>query len=210
MTSVSWGDIADKPTLATVATSGSYNDLIDKPSLEGFATKSELESEVTTINSSISAVEAKIPDTSKFVTTDTEQTITGNKVFTGTLQAASLSDGTTTKTMTEVLSGGGGSTTYMHSLKLINDGNVKINAWANLYTKSETPFDKDTLTSWFIAKGLTNILANGVFKRGSYLYVVTNIKLESEKLYFGATDLKDGTADNFSIQLVEDTVVAID
>lgn len=43
------------------------------------------------------------------VTTDTEQTITGKKVFTGTLQAASLSDGTTTKTMTEVLAGGGGS-----------------------------------------------------------------------------------------------------
>ena len=36
------------------------------------------------------------------VTTDTEQTITGKKVF-GTLQAASLTDGTTTKTMTEVL-----------------------------------------------------------------------------------------------------------
>ena len=47
----------------------------------------------------------EIPDTSKFVTTDTEQTITGNKTFTGTLQAASLSDGTTTKTMTEVISG---------------------------------------------------------------------------------------------------------
>ena len=38
------------------------------------------------------------------VTTDTEQTITGKKVF-GTLQATSLTDGTTTKTMTEVLSG---------------------------------------------------------------------------------------------------------
>lgn len=39
-----------------------------------------------------------------YVTTDTEQTITGKKVF-GTLQAANLSDGTTTKTMTEVISG---------------------------------------------------------------------------------------------------------
>lgn len=38
------------------------------------------------------------------MTTDTDQTITGKKVF-GTLQAASLTDGTTTKTMTEVLSG---------------------------------------------------------------------------------------------------------
>ena len=42
------------------------------------------------------------------VTTNTNQTITGKKVFTGTLQAASLSDGTTTKSMTEVLAGGGG------------------------------------------------------------------------------------------------------
>ena len=33
LTSVAWGDITDKPTLATVATSGSYNDLIDKPTI---------------------------------------------------------------------------------------------------------------------------------------------------------------------------------
>ena len=39
------------------------------------------------------------------VTTDTDQTISGKKVFTGTLQASNLSDGTTTKTMTDVLSG---------------------------------------------------------------------------------------------------------
>ena len=39
------------------------------------------------------------------VTTDTDQNITGKKVFTGTLQAANLSDGTTTKTMTDILSG---------------------------------------------------------------------------------------------------------
>ena len=43
------------------------------------------------------------------VTTDTNQTITGKKVFTETLQAASLTDGNTTKTMTEVLAGGVGS-----------------------------------------------------------------------------------------------------
>ena len=33
LTSVAWGDITDKPTLSTVATSGSYNDLIDKPTI---------------------------------------------------------------------------------------------------------------------------------------------------------------------------------
>ena len=33
LTSVAWGDIADKPTLAPVATSGSYNDLTNKPTI---------------------------------------------------------------------------------------------------------------------------------------------------------------------------------
>lgn len=31
--SVAWGDVTDKPTFATVATSGSYNDLSDKPTI---------------------------------------------------------------------------------------------------------------------------------------------------------------------------------
>jgi hypothetical protein len=31
--SVSWNNVADKPTFATVATSGSYNDLINKPNI---------------------------------------------------------------------------------------------------------------------------------------------------------------------------------
>ena len=42
LTSVAWGDVTGKPTLATVATSGSYNDLTDKPtipSIEGLATE---------------------------------------------------------------------------------------------------------------------------------------------------------------------------
>ena len=51
---ISYGNIYNTPTLATVATSGSYNDLTDKPT---------------------------IPDTTNFVTKDTEQTITGGKWF---------------------------------------------------------------------------------------------------------------------------------
>ena len=42
LTSVAWGDVTGKPTLATVATSGSYNDLTNKPtipSIEGLATE---------------------------------------------------------------------------------------------------------------------------------------------------------------------------
>lgn len=33
LTSVSWSDVSDKPTFATVATSGSYNDLTNKPTI---------------------------------------------------------------------------------------------------------------------------------------------------------------------------------
>lgn len=38
MTSVDWTDITNKPTFATVATSGSYNDLLNKPTLATVAT----------------------------------------------------------------------------------------------------------------------------------------------------------------------------
>ena len=54
VTTVDWDDITDKPSFATVATSGSYNDLSNKP---------------------------VIPDTSNFVTTNTTQTISGEKTF---------------------------------------------------------------------------------------------------------------------------------
>ena len=71
LTSVTWGDITGKPTLATVATSGSYNDLIDKPTiptttgeltndsgfitneaLTGYATTSDVSTTVSTAISS--------------------------------------------------------------------------------------------------------------------------------------------------------------
>ena len=67
LTSVAWGDIAGKPTFATVATSGSYNDLTNKPTiptktsqltndsafitssaLTGYATTSEVSTAVST------------------------------------------------------------------------------------------------------------------------------------------------------------------
>lgn len=40
ITGVSWNDVADKPSFATVATSGSYNDLSNKPTLESLSTNS--------------------------------------------------------------------------------------------------------------------------------------------------------------------------
>ena len=165
LTSVSWGDISDKPTL---------------------------------------------------VTTDTEQTITGNKVFTGTLQAASLSDGTTTKTMTEVLAGGGGSTTYMHVLKLSGKANRSLEAWTTIYTKSETPFDKDSLSAWFTAKGLTTLPASGSGKGNSRPYSVRNIKYgkteysSSSVLHFEYIDPSYADVYTDIVVSVEDNVVAVD
>jgi len=40
ITGVTWNDVADKPSFATVATSGSYNDLSNKPALESLSTNS--------------------------------------------------------------------------------------------------------------------------------------------------------------------------
>lgn len=53
LTSVAWGDVTGKPTLATVATSGSYNDLTDKPtipSIEGLATEQYVNDAIANID----------------------------------------------------------------------------------------------------------------------------------------------------------------
>lgn len=52
LTSVAWGDVTGKPTLATVATSGSYNDLTNKPtipSIEGLATEQYVNNAIANI-----------------------------------------------------------------------------------------------------------------------------------------------------------------
>ena len=156
---------------------------------------------------------------SNMVTTDTDQTITGKKVF-GTLQAASLTDGTTTKTMTEVLAGGGGSTTYMHVLKLLgtNSASHSISALTTIYTKSETPFDKDSLIAWANSKGLTNLPANGNGKiYTSNRLIVIDIKFgtvssTSSMLNFECINMKEEATElNYDAVLsVEDTVIAVD
>ena len=53
LTSVAWGDVTGKPTLATVATSGSYNDLTNKPaipSIEGLATEQYVNDAIANID----------------------------------------------------------------------------------------------------------------------------------------------------------------
>src|SRR5574344_438958 len=86
--------ITDFPTLATVATSGSYNDLSNKPTIPTVnnATltiqKNGSNVQTFTANVSNSLQEAKNyvdTTTSNMVTTDTTQTIPGNKAFSGAL-----------------------------------------------------------------------------------------------------------------------------
>lgn len=48
LTSVSWSDVSNKPTFATVATSGDYDDLIDKPDLSIYAESADLATVATT------------------------------------------------------------------------------------------------------------------------------------------------------------------
>ena len=82
----------------------------------------------TTSSPKTIAVTSDIPDISNLVTTNTYQTITGQKVFTGTLQAYSLTDGTTTKTMTEVISGTTEEWTFTLSDGTTVTKNVKLGA----------------------------------------------------------------------------------
>ena len=69
ITSVLWDDVVNKPTFATVATSGSYNDLTDKPYI--------------------------IPS-NRVVTTDEIQTISGVKTFEGNIKIKEVTGAQTT------------------------------------------------------------------------------------------------------------------
>ena len=70
LTSVAWGDITDKPTLATVATSGSYNDLTSKPDLSVYALSSSLSTVATTGAYSDLLNKPTIPTTTGELTND--------------------------------------------------------------------------------------------------------------------------------------------
>ena len=82
LTSVAWGDITGKPTLATVATSGSYNDLIDKPTIP--TTTNELTNDSGFITSAALTGYATTSDVSTAISSQTKE----NWTFT-------LSDGST-------------------------------------------------------------------------------------------------------------------
>ena len=76
---MAWGDITDKPTLATVATTGSYNDLSDKPTIptatneltndSGFITNAALTGYATTSDVS-TAISSQTKETWTFTLSD--------------------------------------------------------------------------------------------------------------------------------------------
>lgn len=70
LTSVAWGDIAGKPTLATVATSGSYNDLSNKPDLSIYALSSNLATVATSGSYNDLIDKPTIPTTTSQLTND--------------------------------------------------------------------------------------------------------------------------------------------
>ena len=74
LTSVAWGDITDKPTLATVATSGSYNDLIDKPTIP--TTTSQLTNDSNFITNAALTGYATTSDVSTAISNQTKETWT--------------------------------------------------------------------------------------------------------------------------------------
>ena len=74
LTSVAWGDITGKPTLATVATSGSYNDLSDKPTIP--TTTSQLDNDSNFITNAALTGYATTSDVSTAISSQTKETWT--------------------------------------------------------------------------------------------------------------------------------------
>ena len=74
LTSVAWGDITGKPTLATVATSGSYNDLSDKPTIP--TTTSQLTNDSNFITNAALTGYATTSDVSTAISSQTKETWT--------------------------------------------------------------------------------------------------------------------------------------
>ena len=70
LTSVAWGDITNKPTFATVATSGSYNDLTSKPDLSVYALSSNLAAVATSGSYNDLIDKPTIPTTTGELTND--------------------------------------------------------------------------------------------------------------------------------------------
>jgi len=91
ITGVSWNDVADKPSFATVATSGSYTDLSDKPTIptvnNGTLT---IQKNGTTVDTFTANSSSDKTVNIQCVDLTSNQTVAGNKEFTGTTTAHDL------------------------------------------------------------------------------------------------------------------------
>lgn len=97
LTSVAWGDITGKPTLATVATTGSYNDLTSKPDLSVYALSSSLSSVATSGSYNDLSDKPTIP-------TDNNQLANGAGYQTASDVSTTLSSYSTTSDMNTAIS----------------------------------------------------------------------------------------------------------
>jgi hypothetical protein len=91
ITGVSWNDVADKPSFATVATSGSYTDLSDKPTIptvnNGTLT---IQQNGTTVDTFTANSSSDKTVNIQCVDLTSNQTVGGDKEFTGTTTAHDL------------------------------------------------------------------------------------------------------------------------
>ena len=106
---------ADSSSLAAVATTGDYDDLLNKPTIPVAQVNSDWNAD-----SGVAQILNKptIPDTSNMVTTNTTQTITGEKIFTGKLNYCAG--------MTYILAGNGGTKLGYWSYDIDGQQNITL------------------------------------------------------------------------------------
>lgn len=105
LTSVSWNDVSGKPTFATVATSGDYDDLLNKPTIPAAQVQTDWNAttgmgvllnkpSLATVATSGSYTDlSDTPSLSSYVTTNTAQTISGQKTFTSEIKVGPTGSG---------------------------------------------------------------------------------------------------------------------
>ena len=91
ITGVSWNDVSNKPSFATVATSGSYNDLSNKPTIPTVNNATlTIQKNGTTVNTFTANSSSDKTVNIQCVDLTNNQTVGGNKEFTGTTTAHDL------------------------------------------------------------------------------------------------------------------------
>lgn len=127
--------------------------------------------------------------------------IAGDNIYnwdTHTLSVQNLTDGTTTKTMTQVLAGGGGSQKYRHNLMWLYAGLYL--AYAKIDTDSNTPFTSGSLKTY-----LTNLTDNPNNKSipayGQYQgsdKILLSVLVSGNSMYYKYLTLEDGALKTYS------------